>query len=92
VQGAAKVGGPLLFAMLVFRRKYFFAPDEFRVCFGSILLQKSAAADGRSVISFGAAGFDPPALTPSTQLQLYAMHRTGAGGGRATRVASRRRF
>jgi hypothetical protein len=35
VQGAAKVGGPLLFAMLVFRRKYFFALDEFRVCFGS---------------------------------------------------------
>jgi hypothetical protein len=35
VQGAAKVGGPLLFAVLVFRRKYFFAPDEFRVCFGS---------------------------------------------------------
>jgi hypothetical protein len=29
------------------------------VSFGSILLQKSAAADGRSVVSLGAAGYDP---------------------------------
>ncbi len=40
-----------------------------------ILLQKSAAADGRSAISLRAAGSDPPALTPSTQLQRYAKHK-----------------
>jgi hypothetical protein len=40
-----------------------------------ILLQKSAAADGRSAISLGATGFDPPALTLSTQLLRYATHR-----------------
>ena len=39
------------------------------------MLQKSAAADGPSAISLRAAGFDPPALTLSTQLQRYAMHR-----------------
>jgi len=38
-------------------------------------LQKSAAGDGPSGISLGAAGFDPPALTPSAQPQRYAMHR-----------------
>ena len=36
--------------------------------FWQILLQKSAADDGRSVISLGAAGYDPPALTLFTQL------------------------
>src|SRR5215218_2581242 len=36
--------------------------------FAPILLQKSAADDGRSVISLGAAGYDPPALTIFTQL------------------------
>jgi hypothetical protein len=39
-------------------------------------LQKSAAADRRSAISLSAASFDPPALTPFTQLQRYAMHRS----------------
>jgi hypothetical protein len=57
-----------------------------------ILLQKSAAADRRSAISLRAAGIDLPTLTPSTQLQRYATHRTSAGGGRATSDASRRRF
>jgi hypothetical protein len=40
-----------------------------------ILLQKSAVAMGRSAISLRATGFDPPALTLSTQLLRYAMHR-----------------
>jgi hypothetical protein len=40
-----------------------------------ILLQKSFAADGPSAISLSAAGFDPPTLTPSTQLQRYAKHK-----------------
>jgi hypothetical protein len=31
-----------------------------QVSFGPILLQKSAAADGLSVILFNATGFDPP--------------------------------
>jgi len=48
------------------------------------LLQKSAAADGRSAISLRAVGSDPPALTPSTQLQRYAKHKVRVGGGRAT--------
>ena len=40
-----------------------------------ILLQKSAATD-RAVMPFVKGhGFDPPALTPSTQLQRYAVHR-----------------
>jgi hypothetical protein len=33
-----------------------------------ILLQKSVCSDGPSTISFGAAGFDPPVVTLSTQL------------------------
>src|SRR5580692_5537085 len=37
-------------------------------------------------------GFDLPALTLSTQLRHYAVHRTGYGGGRATSDASRRKF
>jgi hypothetical protein len=52
--------------------------EELHLCnvaYWKILLQKSAAADGRVAISLRAAGFDPPALTPSTQLQRYAMHR-----------------
>src|ERR1700726_2263190 len=58
-----------------------------------ILLQKSVASDGcPSAILLRAAGFDLPALTLSTQLQRYAMHRTSAGGGRATNAANRRRF
>ena len=57
-----------------------------------ILLQKSAAADGPWTISLSAVGFDPPALTLSTQLPRYAIHRAPAGGGRATSEASRRRF
>jgi hypothetical protein len=47
---------------------------------------------GRSAISVSAVGFDPPALTPFTQLLRYAMHGTWAGGGRATSIASRLRF
>src|SRR6185436_8108324 len=39
-----------------------------QVRYWQILLQKSAADDGRSVISLGAAGYDPPALTLFTQL------------------------
>jgi hypothetical protein len=42
--------------------------------FWQILLQKSAAAGGWSAILLKANGFDPPALTPSTQLQRYAKH------------------
>ena len=57
-----------------------------------ILLQKSVGCDGRRPFHFGAAGFDPPALTLSTQLQRYAMHMARAGGGRATNEAIRRRF
>jgi hypothetical protein len=38
------------------------------VSFVPILLQKSAAADGRSAIPLREAGFDAPAMTPSTQL------------------------
>jgi len=52
-----------------------FSPDNGRshslhrhACFVPILLQKSAAADVPSAISLRAAGFDPPTLTPSTQL------------------------
>src|SRR6476620_9955204 len=57
-----------------------------------ILLQKSDARD-RVVWPFvRGGGFKPPALTLFTPLQLYAMHRTSAGGGRATNDASRRRF
>jgi hypothetical protein len=60
--------------------------------FWQILLQKSDAKD-RVVWPFvRGGGFKPPALTLFTQLQLYAMHRTSAGGGRATNDASRRRF
>jgi hypothetical protein len=44
----------------------------------------------RSVISLGATGFEAPALTPAAQLQRYDMHRTWAGGGRATSDATRR--
>ena len=55
-------------------------------------MQKSVGLDGPSTFSSGAAGFDPPALTLSTQLPRYAMHRASAGGGRATSDASRRRF
>jgi hypothetical protein len=62
------------------------------VRFVPILLQKSVGCDGRSTFSFGAAGLDPPPLTPSAQLQRYAMHRASAGGGRAASAASRRRF
>jgi hypothetical protein len=40
-----------------------------------ILLKKPAAADGRSAISLRAAGSDPPALTPSTQLRRCAKHK-----------------
>jgi len=57
-----------------------------------ILLQKSVVTDRAVMLLVKSRGFDPPALTPSTLLQLYAMHRTCAGGGRATKVASRRRF
>jgi hypothetical protein len=46
----------------------------------------------RPTVSFGAADLDRPAVTLSTQLQRYAMHRTSVGGGRATSAASRRRF
>src|SRR3984885_13760547 len=57
-----------------------------------ILLQKSGARD-RVVRPFVRSnGLTPPALRLFTQLRRYAMHRTCAGGGRATRVASRRRF
>ena len=64
-----------------------------RFRFWQILLQKSAVtAECRSAISLRATGFDPPALTPSTQLLRYAIHRARAGGGRATSDASRRRF
>jgi hypothetical protein len=60
--------------------------------FWRILLQKSDARD-RVVWPFvRGGGFKPPALTLFTQLQLYAMHRTSAGGGRATNDESRRRF
>ena len=45
------------------------------VRFVPISLQKSATADGRSAISLGAAGVDPPAPTLSTQLLRYAIHR-----------------
>jgi len=63
---------------------------DFRIW--QILLQKSDARD-RVVWPFvRGGGFKPPALTLFTQLQLYAMHRTSAGGGRATNDASRRRF
>jgi hypothetical protein len=37
-------------------------------------------------------GFDAAALTLFTQLRRYAMHGSWVGGGRATSVASRRRF
>jgi hypothetical protein len=40
-----------------------------------ILLRKSVGCDGRSTNPFGVAGSDPPALTPSTQLQRYAKHK-----------------
>ena len=40
-----------------------------------ILLQKSAAGDGRPAVSLRAAGFDLAALTPSTQLLRYARHK-----------------
>jgi hypothetical protein len=42
---------------------------------GSILLQKSAAADGPVGHSLRAAGVDRPVPTPSTQLQRYAKHK-----------------
>jgi len=65
--------------------------DRYVRCW-QILLQKSDARD-RVVWPFvRGGGFKPPALTLFTQLQLYAMHRTSAGGGRATNDASRRRF
>ena len=63
-----------------------------RVRSWQILLQKSAVTDRAIMPLVKGCGFDPPALTPSTLLQLYAMHRTCAGGDRATKVASRRRF
>jgi hypothetical protein len=45
------------------------------VGYWQILSQKSAATD-RAVMPFvKGGGFDPPALTPSTQLQRYATHR-----------------
>jgi len=46
----------------------------------------------RPTVSFGVADLDRPAVTLSTQLQRYAMHRTSVGGGRAASAASRRRF
>ncbi len=56
-------------------------------------LQKSAAPHRcPSVILMRATGFDLPALTPSTLLSRYAMHRAASGGGRATNDARRRRF
>jgi len=58
-----------------------------RFCCKSRLL-----AMDRSAISLRTTGFDPPALTLSTHLERYAMHRARAGGGRATSDASRRRF
>src|SRR5579872_4428963 len=48
---------------------------KYDACFVPILLQKLVGGDGPSIVSFGAAGVDPPALTLSTQLQRYAMHR-----------------
>jgi hypothetical protein len=46
---------------------------------GSILELPHVAKVGccrqAAVNSLSAAGFDPPALTPFTQLQRYAMHR-----------------
>jgi hypothetical protein len=62
------------------------------VGFVPILLQKSTVTDRAVMPLVKGRGFDPPALTPSTLFQLYAMHTTFAGGGRATKVASRRRF
>jgi hypothetical protein len=59
---------------------------------GPILLQKSVVEGDDPPISSGAAGFDPPALTLSTQLRRYGMQRTSAGGGRAASAASRRKF
>jgi hypothetical protein len=57
-----------------------------------ILLQKSAGADRRSANWLGETDGDRPALTLSTQLPRYAMHRARVGGGRATSDASRRKF
>jgi hypothetical protein len=43
--------------------------DYLNIRFWQILLQKSVAPDGcSSVIRLRATGFNPPALTPSTQL------------------------
>jgi hypothetical protein len=49
------------------------AYPQSQVSFVPISLQKSATADGRPAISLGAAGFDPPAPTLSTQLLRYAI-------------------
>jgi hypothetical protein len=56
------------------------------------MLQMSVGYDGRRPFRSEQPAFDLPALTLSTQLQRYAMHRTCAGGGRATNDASRRRY
>ena len=69
-----------------------FISNRAQFAYWQILLQKSDARD-RVVWPFvRGGGFKPPALTLFTPLQLYAMHRTSAGGGRATNDASRRRF
>jgi hypothetical protein len=62
------------------------------VAYWQILLQKSAAVDYAVVPFRWGGGIDALAPTLFTQFQRYAMHRTCAGGGRATARASRRRF
>jgi len=59
---------------------------------GRFCCKSRAATDGSSAIPLTTTGFDQPALTLSTQLLRYAMHKAAAGGGRATSEASRRRF
>jgi hypothetical protein len=60
--------------------------------FGRFCCKSRLLPMDRLAISLGTTGFDQPALTLSTQLLRYAIHRALAGGGRATSEASRRRF
>ena len=65
---------------------------ELQVCLWHISLQKSGAKRIGCWPFVRSGDFNAPALMLYTQLQLCAMHRTSAGGGRATSDASRLRF
>ena len=86
---ATELGGPC---------RVCFTPDSDRTTdiagcpFRAEFVAKVGCYRDRLAISLRTTGFDQPALTLSTQLLRYAMHKAAAGGGRATSEASRRRF